>query len=45
MVGLTFFSGKTTRSRYYRRLLLALVGVTPRRWLRASRIMALVLGL
>jgi hypothetical protein len=45
MVGLTFFSGKTTRSRCCRRLLLALVGITPRRRLRVSRIIALVLGL
>ena len=45
IAGLTFFSGKTTRSLYCRRLLLALVGATPRRQLRVSRIVALVLGL
>jgi len=45
IVGLTFFGIKTTRSQCYRCLLLALVGATPRRRLRASRIVALVLGL
>jgi len=45
MVGLTFFSSKITRSRYYRHLLLVLAGATPRRRLRVSGIMALVLGL
>jgi len=45
IIGLTFFSSKTTRSQYYRHSLLALTGATPRRQLRASRIMALVLGL
>jgi len=45
IVGLTFFSSKTMRSWCYRHLLLALAGITPRRRLRASRIMALVLGL
>ncbi len=45
IVGLTFFSSKTTRSQYRRRSLLALAGITPRRRLRVSRIIALVLGL
>ena len=45
IVGLTFFSGKITWSWYYRRLLLASAGITPGRRLRASRIIALVLGL
>jgi len=45
IVGLTFFCGKITRFWCYRCLLLVLVGATPGRWLRASRIMALVLGL
>jgi len=45
MVGLTFFGGKTTRSWCYKRLLLALAGIIPRRRLRASGIVALVLGL
>ena len=45
IVGSTFFGSKIIRSQYYRRLLLALAGITPRRRLRASRIIALVLGL
>ena len=45
IAGLTFFGGKITWSLYYRRLLLVLVGTIPRRRLRASRIIALVLGL
>ena len=45
IVGSTFFGGRTTRSRYCRRLLLVLVGATPRRRLIVSRIVALVLGL
>ena len=45
IVGLTFFGSKTTRSLCHRRLLLALAGTTPRRRLRASGIVALVLGL
>ena len=45
IVGSTFFSGKITRSRCRRRSLLVLAGATPRRRLRASRIIALVLGL
>ena len=45
IVGLTFFGGKITRSWYYRHLLLVLAGITPRRRLRVSRIVALVLGL
>ena len=45
IVGLTFFGSKTTRSQYRRHSLLVLAGVTPRRRLRASRIIALVLGL
>ena len=45
IVGLNFFGSKITWSQYYRRLLLALVGITPKRRLGASRIMALVLGL
>ena len=45
IVGLTFFSGKITWSWHYRYLLLVLAGITLRRRLRASRIMALVLGL
>ena len=45
IVGITFFGGKTTRFLYYRRLLLVLAGATPRRRLRASGIIALVLGL
>ena len=45
MVGLIFLNSKITRSQCHRRLLLVLAGITPGRWLRASRIMALVLGL
>ena len=45
IVGSTFFSSKITQSQYCRRSLLVLVGITPRRQLRASRIIALVLGL
>ena len=41
----TFFSSKTIQSQCCRRSLLALVGIAPRRRLRASRIIALVLGL
>jgi hypothetical protein len=45
IVGSTFFCSKTTQSRCCRRLLLALAGAMPGRRLRASRIVALVLGL
>ena len=45
IIGLTFFGGKITQSRCRRRLLLALVGATPGRRLRASKIVALVLSL
>ena len=45
IVGSTFFYGKITRSRCHRYLSLVLAGVMPRRRLRASRIVALVLGL
>jgi len=45
IAGLTFFSSKTTRSLCRSRLLPALVGAMPRRRLRASGIVALVLGL
>ena len=45
IVGLIFLSSKTTRSQYYRYLLLVLAGTTPRRWLKVSRIIALVLSL
>ena len=45
IVGLIFLSSKITRSRCYRHLLLVLADITPRRRLRVSRIIALVLGL
>ena len=45
IAGLTFFSSKTIRSQYYIYLLLVLAGITSKRRLRVSRIIALVLGL
>ena len=45
IVGSIFLSGKTTRSQCYRHSLLALAGVIPKKWLKVSRIMALVLSL
>ena len=45
IVGSIFFSNKTTRSQYCRRLSSVLAGIMLRRWLRVSRIMALVLSL
>ena len=40
-----FLSSKITRSQCYKYLLSVLAGTTLKRWLRASRIIALVLGL
>ena len=45
IVGSIFLNSKTTRSQYYRYLLLVLAGITPKRQLKVFRIIALVLGL
>ena len=45
IVGSIFLNNKTTRSQCYRHLSSVLVGTTLRRQLKASRIMALILGL
>ena len=45
IIGLIFLSSKTTRSQCYRHSLLALADVTPKKWLKVFKIMALVLGL
>jgi len=45
IAGSTFFGGKITRSLCYSHLLPASAGAMPRRRLRASGIIALVLGL
>jgi len=45
IIGLTFFGSKITQSQYYKHLLLVLAGTTPKRRLKASKIVVLVLGL